>query len=434
VRAAIVEREGPMRTLICLMAVCWWGAAPADAAPKPKPAKVQHTIRGATQMFVAKWGLAAQGSGMLRVLPLGKTKWQILRQVPHGSLYRIAFDDGGRMLAWWEEQEETSIFMFVVGSGKKPELLALPTPPDATFTYGFRVEDMFFAPDGKGAIVYMHGFKGGRTWETVAYHYDLAGGAPTMLFRQPGHVLHTSAHGTIRAVPKDPAEMCEDAGCHLGSVIAWEINGAKATKHVLLDGAGRKEYFSRLQPVWGNDEESTHVAVTVTEHPSKRHLLRYKWGDAKATMTLLPKGPDFDTSHIGITRNGDVIEAWLTPEERGLEIRRHPVKGAMTTLTLAPHPKRTPKDHPLFDVPYMKERTNGDILLQWGEYLLLVPPTGPARHLDLRSVFNRRIEFSGRLLYVPDPEGVWVGISAGKNEDFTFLTQADLDARMSPAP
>lgn len=48
-------------------------------------------------------------------------------------------------------------------------------------------------------------------------------------------------------------------------------------------------------------------------------------------------------------------------------------------------------------MPFTAERANGDILLQWGEYFVVVPPTGPARHLDLRSVFERKMEFSGRL-------------------------------------
>jgi hypothetical protein len=422
---------------MCVTALCLSAVTPADAAPKPGPAKVQNSIRGATQMFVAPWGLAAQGSGMLRVLPLGKTKWHVVHQVKGDSLYRIAFDDKGRLLAWWEK--EPHIHLFELGT-KKHETIALPPAPDAGFKYGFGVEDMYFAPDGNAAIVYMHGFKGGRTWETVAFHIDLGvtgGGAPTMLFRQPGHPLHTSARATVRAIPKNADDMCEHTACHpLGAIIAWEISGAKATKRVLLDGTKRKEAFSRVQPVWGGD--GSHVAVVVTEHPSKRHLLHWKWGDAKASLTSLSPGPTtsfFDAEWMFITRAGDVIEIWLN-DDRGLEVRRYPRGGTMTVAAkLAPHPKRTPRDHPLFNTSQVLDRTNGDLLIYWGEYLVRVPPTGPARHLDLRSVFKRKAEFSGRILYVPSPaEGVWVGIENGRNTDFTFLTQADLDARMSPAP
>jgi hypothetical protein len=421
------------RRLVTLVAAAVAVMGVADAAPRTppaRPAKVQNTIRGATQMFVAPWGLAAQGSGQLRVLPLGKTRWQVIHQVKGGSLYRIAFDDRGRLLGWWET--EPHIHLFQLGTTTH-ETLALPPAPGPEFKYGWNVEDVLFTPDGTGAIVYMHGFLGGRTWETVAYHYDLVKrSAPTLLFRQPGHPLHTSARATVRAVPKNPTDMCEHTACHpLGAIIAWEIDGAKATRRVLLDGKARKETFARVLPVWGSD--GTWVSVVVEEHPKNRHLLRWRWGDSKATLAVLPPGPDYDAQMMWVTRSGDVVEPWLT-EDRGLEIRRHPVKGKMTVTTLAPHPRRTPRDRPLFHLAGMDERESGDLLLYWGEYLVVVPVSAPPRHLDLRSVFRRKVEFSGRLLHVRDPEGTWIGIENGRNTDFTFLPAAELDARMSPAP
>jgi hypothetical protein len=238
----------------------------------------------------------------------------------------------------------------------------------------------------------------------------------------------------VRATPKVRDEMCEHTACTLGEIVAWEITGDKATRRVLLDGKAHTERLDRVQPVWGRDD--THVAVVVSGYPT-RYLLRWRWGDAKATFGPLPAGtPDEpDAMRTILTSTGDVIDMWLT-RDRGLEIRRIPVnpKAKGTTLTLAPLPKRTPRDRPLFHVIETLERENGDLLVVWGEYLLNVPPSGPARRLDLRSVFGRKVEFSGRVLYVPSPEGVWIGIESGRNTDFTFLPQADLDARMTPAP
>ena len=164
-----------------------------------------------------------------------------------GSLYRIAFDDAGRLLAWWEK--EPHFHLFVPGT-KAHETFPLPPPPSPEFKYGYGVEDMYFTKDGDGAIVYMHGFIGGRTWVTVAYHYDLARRtAPTLLFRQPGHVLHTSSRMAVHAIPKKPDDACEHNFCHpLGAVIAWEIAGTKATKRVLLDGNARKEDLPGSSP------------------------------------------------------------------------------------------------------------------------------------------------------------------------------------------
>jgi hypothetical protein len=318
------------------------------------------------------------------------------------------------------------------------ETFPLPPPPSPEFKYGFGVENMYFTKDG-GAIVYMHGFVGGRTWVSVAYHYDLARRTPpVMLFRQPGYTLHTSSRMAVVATPKKPDDACEHNFCHpLGEVLAWEISGTKATKRVLLDGNARKEDFSRVQPVWSDDGE--RVAVVVTEHPLKRHLLRWRWGDAAATLMPLPPGPPtaYDTETTWLAASGDVVEVWLT-EERGLEVRRFPARGTtadgMKVSRLAPLPKRTPHDHPLFSISGVLERAGGDLFLHWGEYLVLLPAQGPARRLDLRTAFKRREEISSRLLHVRSPEGIWVGIEAGRVLDMTFLPQAEIEARMTPAP
>ena len=80
------------------------------------------------------------------------------------------------------------------------------------------------------------------------------------------------------------------------------------------------------------------------------------------------------------------------------------------------------------------ERANGDLFVHWGEYLVLLPVDGPARRLDLRTAFKRKAEISSRLIHVRSPEGIWVGIESGKTLDLTFLPQAELEARMTPAP
>ena len=95
--------------VMCLATLFLTGpAARADqAATRASPMKVQTSIRGATTMFAAPWGLAAQGSGQLRILPLGRSRWQTVHAITGGSLYRIAFDNSGRLLPWWEEEAGT---------------------------------------------------------------------------------------------------------------------------------------------------------------------------------------------------------------------------------------------------------------------------------------------------------------------------------------
>ena len=419
---------------MCLATLLHVGsAAPAaESAIRARAINVQTSIRGATQMFAAPWGLVAQGSGQLRILPLGASVWQTVHGVTGGSLYRIAFDDAGRLLAWWEK--EPHFHLFVRGSTKAHETFLLPPPPSPELKYGYGVEELKFTSDGRGAIVYMHGFIGGRTWVTVAYYYDLAHLAgPVMLFRQPGYSLNMSSRMAVFAIPKRPDDACENNFCHpLGAVVAWEISGTKATQRVLLDGNARPEDLSRVQPVW-SDDDNEQVAVLVTEHPSKRHLLRWRWGQSTATFAPLPRGPSSDAEAVWLTSTGDVIEVWLT-DERGLEIRRHPPNGAMIVSSLAPLPRRTPHDHPLFNIAGVMERAGGDLFLHWGEYLVSLPLRGSARRLDLRTAFKRNTEVSSRLLHVRSPEGIWVGLQSGKTLDMTFLPKADLETQMTPAP
>src|SRR3954469_16579995 len=113
---------GGTMTRILSAAIC---LATLSVTPA-RAAKVSTSIRGATQIFAAPWGLLAQGSGQLRILPLGTSKWQTIHQVTGGNLYRTAFDNGGRMLAWWETEPHIHLF---VPRTKAHDTLPLPPPP-----------------------------------------------------------------------------------------------------------------------------------------------------------------------------------------------------------------------------------------------------------------------------------------------------------------
>ena len=106
----------------------------------------------------------------------------------------------------------------------------------------------------------------------------------------------------------------------------------------------------------------------------------------------------------------------------------------MKVSSLAPLPRRTPHDRPLFNIAGVMERAGGDLFLHWGEYLVLVPANGPARRLDLRTAFKRKAEDLEQAASRPLPEGIWVGIDSGRTLDLSFLPQADLEAGMTPAP
>ena len=383
-----------LATVMCFTTFFLTGPASRadDAATRARPVEVQTSIRGATQMFAAPRGLVAQGSGQLRILPLGTSRWQTIHGVTVSSLYRIAFDDAGRLLAWWEK--EPHFHLFVPGT-KAHETFPLPPPPSPEFKYGYGVEDMYFTKDGAGAIVYMHGFIGGRTWVTVAYHYDLARRkAPTLLFRQPGHPLHKSSRVAVHAIPKKPDDPCEHNFCHpLGAVIAWKISGKKATKKV-----PPRRQCSQGGPVPGLSPcgvaDGEQVAVLVNRAPPLSAISSDGAGATpRATFASLPPGPDLLTTPrpCGSRPRATWSRSGLT-DERGLEIRRHLPNGKMKVSSLAPLPRRTPRDRPLFNIAGVMERASGDLFLHWGEYLVHLPVDGPARRLDLRTAFKRKTE------------------------------------------
>jgi hypothetical protein len=319
-----------------------------------------------------------------------------------------------------------------VPSKKIHRKLAKPAAPSAEYKYGYAVADLYFTSDGDGAIVYMTGFLGGRTWGTVAYHYDLAGSSePTLLYQQTGHSLHRSARNAVYALAQDDQTACEHNSCQpLGSITAWEIAGTKATRRVLL-APPAKNAFSRVRLVDGSDDAG--VAVLVTEHPHKRHMVRWRTGDAKAEFHPLPAGPTYDTEAMRLMKNGDLIEIWLTGE-RGLLIKRVSARTEEVIATLEPLPRRTPNDRPLFKIDRSFERSQGDLALHWGEYLVQLPAEGAVQRLDMRPLFKGNRELAGNVLYVPAPEGFWISNEVGRALEMRFLPVADMHARARTLP
>jgi len=423
------RRFAALLSVVALVAA----GAPARADAPGKRGKVAGTgarLTGVTRAIAAPWGLAVMGSGQLRFLPAGQAKVQTLHKVPGDSLYRVAMDDSGRLLATWENEPHFHLF-----DTKTNQHLtfAKPAAPSPDFKYGYNVEDFYFTKDGSATIVYMHGFIGGRSWSTVAYRFELGRSAqmPTLLFRQTGYPLHSSSRLAVYAVPKDERDACEHNSCHpLGAIFGWEIAGTTATRTILLNGATNNN-LSRVIPVWGSDED--RVAVLVIEHPHGRHLLRWGSGQANAEFRPLPPGPDYDTEAMHLMKSGDFIEAWLT-SERGLEVKRHSPKGGVKVTALAPLPRRTPHDHPLFNVSDLIDRKDGGVIVHWGEYLVLIPPVGPARRLDVRSFFGLSSELDGQLSYVPARDGLWFGVGAASTREFTYFPVAEIEARAQPLP
>src|SRR5262249_45077598 len=81
-----------------------------EVATRAKPPSANLRLQGVNRAMAASWGLVAQGSGQLRFLPAGTSKWQTLHKVPGDTLYRVTLDESGRLLATWENEPHFHLF------------------------------------------------------------------------------------------------------------------------------------------------------------------------------------------------------------------------------------------------------------------------------------------------------------------------------------
>jgi hypothetical protein len=386
-------------------------------------------IRGASSVRPTPGGLVSLGGSQLRVLPTGKKKWQTLHTVKGDNLYRVAADDRGRILASWEEDASFHLFE----PGKERQSFPKPTVPGADLAT-YSLGEIYFDDGGQDALVYMHGFANDVGSTVVGFRYPLDGKtAPTELFRQTGYQLLSTPRLAVFAVSKDKDGRCEHNFCNVAALVAWEVGdpGVAASKKVLVDG--QKREFGVVRLVWGSDRE--RVAIILHEHRKGRYLVRWRRGDAQAQLSPLPEELRYESEATWLTRGGDVLEVWI-PDDRSLQVWRIPPKGEMQVTTLPPLGKDERGERRDFSFYGLKERKNGDLIMHWGDFLffLAADATGPAPAVPLGSLIKGNPEWAGALIYVPDPEALWLGIEMGGGRDYVHLKLADLEKIAKPLP
>jgi len=384
-------------------------------------------IRGASSVKPVPWGFLSLGGPALRQLKTGKANWETLHTVAHDSLYRVAADASGRILAIWEKEPQVHLF---VPALKKHVTFARPGPPSAAFRI-WMVDDILFSKNGADAILLMEGLTGNTAMTTVAYRIPLDGvSPPAILFQQTGYQLYATPRMVVFAVPKNLQSGCNNGGCWpIAEIAAYELGETSATRKTLVSGAGDRMDITRK--VWGGDED--RMALLIFERPNVRHVLRWQVGEPTGTYTPLPKGPGLFTDQIWLTRSGDLVEAWLTDESK-LEIRRHAPGGGFTSTVLPPMVNDDPDAEPDLTVHTLKERKNGDIVVHWGNHMILLHEGAPPRVVSIEPILKRRNEWANADIYIPEPEAFWVGIEVGASRDFAYLTFADLEKNAKPLP
>ena len=249
-----------------------------------------------TSLRAVPGGLIAIGGPALRRLAPGASRWEKVHEVPGDSVYRVAADGAGRVLASWEKEPVIHLFSFA-----QRQHVALPKP-NLPFTVegktynALHVDEVAFAPNGRDAIVFTMGQVGASSrWITAAHYVALDGKSePRPIFRvDEGVKLHSSWHGAVFAVPQDPKQECSHQRCWpIRAIVAYEISGERVTQRTLLDGAHVD--MSGARPVYGSDDDHVGMVLDLVRRDGVRRLnggralLRWRWGDAQADYRPLP--------------------------------------------------------------------------------------------------------------------------------------------------
>lgn len=381
-------------------------------------------------------GLLSVGGKVLRRLPTGASRWEVVHAVPGDSLYRVAADDAGRLLAAWEQEP---VFHFFAPAQKLH--VTLPKPEIWVTSYGKQyntahVEQLDFSDDGRDALVVMSAQIGASShFITAAYLIALDGKSPARQIFQvnEGLWLRGSRHAHVFAMPADPKQECSFQTCWpIKAIVAYEIAGDRVTQRTLFTGdrVAEPRDLSSVMMVRGSNDDAVALVFNLVERRGKmrlnggRALLRWRRSDQTVDFRMLPGNSSLMPTWL-LTSKAEFIEAQhIWDGQERIELHRYPyppASGEQTTTLKAMDHRPSPYG--------IGERADGGLWLQWGDRLVLVPPGDkPARSYNLEPVMQRGWEWAGAHVYVKDPESLWVGLD-GRGRQYVRVDLADAERR-----
>jgi hypothetical protein len=408
---------------LCLAILLAASIARAEGAGSERPDASTHLrIYGVATLLPTATGLVSIGGPALRRLTPGARRWETLHEVPGDNLYRVTADDAGRLLAAWSK--ERLIHVITPGQAK---VMSFPKPQAPADVQNFQIEDLAFLPDGCSALVFMTGTVmlktdryQGPSRSTAVYRVPLAAGASgTLLFRvDHGYPLDRSPHGAVFAMPKDPTQKCDHRECRLAELVAYEVTPAGVNRKTLFR-AGELEVRG-IKGVRGAGNQELAVLLDVATE-RRLELLRWRYGDAKPTLSPRPSPPDSEHTRFLLTRSGRLIEFRARPGL--LELW----EGEQQLANLGELQEVDEGLHGL------GERPDGTLWLHWGDHVGLISPGKPPRSYALASLLPRHSEWAGSDVYVETPEQLWVGID-DSDRHYIRVDFADIEKRAVPWP
>jgi hypothetical protein len=369
-------------------------------------------LQGATTLMRAGKSLVSLGGSTLRRLEPGSRRWETVHAVKGDNLYRIATDEGGRVLASWEK--DASLYLFTPGE-REPKRVAKPSTPT-------RMSVNAIALVGSDALVAMSGEHRGTNCSLRAhagYRVPLDGSAPTRLWESVGgQLLRLSAKGAILS-----AERLPDRGCnhHVSAIIGFALDGTPAT---LFSTDRLPHAVERVAMVRGHDE----AAIVSFGLSAGRALVRWD-GRGGTEPVRLPNIPDGSIGGGGtlLTPEGELIQVTTLEEGDLLEVRRRSADGREEKVTLPALQHIEP------GVFGMGLRPGGELWVHWGDHLALLMPGKPARAYSIESMVDRRIEWAGADIYLEGPEeSLWIGLDSGTGRHFERVRFDAVDRGAKP--
>jgi hypothetical protein len=381
-------------------------------------------LHGLTTMLpMPNGGFLTVGGSNLRMLAPGGRQFTSLHRIPKDSLYRVASNKAGDVLAAWEKDASLHYF---TGTPRRHVTLPKPKPPTDAL-WGFQVGSLAFLENGRDVLVHMEGHKKPRGEVSIAYRVPLDGGAPELLYRvEEGRQLDRSRDVALYLIPERPDQTCEHRTCNpVRAVVAYELT-AHGVKHtVLLDG--RATPVSNARMIWGNTDEQVFLELSLERN--ERAVLRWRPGQPKADIRPFPKFASYD-ERLFSTNSGDVLQL-LNHQEEALVIHRHTPDGKQDTLRL---PASNDPDTIDSNLHALGLRKNGALWMHWGDFVLLfdVNLARNPRAYSVEPLLTRRTEWADVAVYVQEPEVLWIGIEVGRGRDFARVPFAEMEKRAKP--
>ena len=389
-----------------------------------------------TSLRAVPGGLIAIGGPALRRLAPGASRWEKVHEVPGDSVYRVAADGAGRILASWEKEPVIHLFSFA-----QRQHVALPKP-NLPFTVegktynALHVDELAFAPNGRDAIVFTMGQVGASSrWITAAHYVALDGKSeprPALPRRRGRQAAQLLARRRVRGAAGS------EAGVQPPALLAHPRDRRvrdRGRPRDAADPARRRARGPVQRPPCLRQRRRprghrSSISSGGTACGDSTEGARSCAGAGATPRRTTGRCPATAPSRLsGGYEDGDFVEAVhrYDGESQRLEIHRYP-RGTgepVVTSLRSLEPGASPMG--------LGERADGGLWLQWGERLALLSPGKPSRSFNVEPLMQRGWEWAGAHVYVASPESLWVGLD-GRGRQFVRLDLADVERRSKPWP